>query len=351
MLGLDGLRGVAILAVIGFHEQLFSYGWVGVDLFFVLSGFLITGILLRAIPAAVVRGKWHYFYTFYVRRSLRIFPIYYFYLISAFVVFHGWASKAPMGFGWYIFYSQNFKPGYGQFDGGYGHLWSLAIEEQFYLVWPAVVLFLGHKRLTWVCWFLIVGALSLRAWMCFGLHFNLEGVHRLPFCRIDTFAVGAMVSLYLSRHKAMIAKQQRWVWAASVIFILAGGYLLGTPLRNTLDWSFLAIGFGLLIAVVAATHVPLFEFAPLRKIGELSYSMYLFHQLVFTKTVRILGAFHAPHLLDLPTALALTVGLAMLTGRYIEGPFLRLKDRFLYREPAVRRAALVGAGALRHSAD
>ncbi len=160
---LDGVRGIAVLAVLAFHVRgpipdlagiawlryplhLLSPLWSGVDLFFVLSGFLITNILLRA------RRHPHYFRNFYARRTLRIFPLYYFTLLLHYLA-ELWGPEALSGPGasrlrlWYWLYAQNWLGGlYGESLRAFEHYWSLAIEEQFYLLWPLVVLATRSNR-------------------------------------------------------------------------------------------------------------------------------------------------------------------------------------------------------------
>lgn len=160
---LDGLRGCAVLAVVLLHatsslqhpatiaggaiKKLFSCGWIGVDLFFVLSGFLITGILVDA------KGRPRYFRTFYWRRSLRILPLYYGLLVVLFVIAPAVAGPAwragalpSSGQAWYWLHLQNFVSLRNETAGYLGNLWSLAIEEQFYLVWAPLILITDRRR-------------------------------------------------------------------------------------------------------------------------------------------------------------------------------------------------------------
>src|SRR4029450_1185274 len=167
---LDGLRGIAILMVLGHHysivwsrtiplesgiRSVLEFGWCGVDLFFALSGFLITGILIDA------KGQESYFPRFYWRRLVRIFPLYYVFLAAVFVLlpfFPGiGVTTAQVAPWWYLTYLQNWKPNRGASDPFLGHTWSLAVEEQFYGVWPLIVRFSSTKVLTWVC---VAGALA-----------------------------------------------------------------------------------------------------------------------------------------------------------------------------------------------
>ena len=177
---LDGIRGLAIFAVLWHHLVTFSglepavrldyhlwrtgsWGWVGVDLFFVLSGFLITGILYDS------RSSGRYYFNFFGRRALRILPLYYGVLAVAFLVVPAFlaprsAEALTRDQAWYWLYLINVK---FAFDGWpepayLGHFWSLAIEEQFYLIWPLVVRMLSRRRLLLVCMVCFLAALGLR---------------------------------------------------------------------------------------------------------------------------------------------------------------------------------------------
>ena len=209
---LDGVRGFAIFAVFLYHawpdfspewrggatlNLLASAGPFGVDLFFVLSGFLITGILLDA------RERPHYFRNFYARRTLRLFPVYYLYLLIIATVlplfhraihtsmpdYHRLVVVVPLYFG-------NWKANWGWGDPWLGHIWSLAVEEQFYLVWPTVVLLAGRRRLWPICLAIIAGATVLRCvWAADGVAWNQ--IYRLTITRADTMAYGALGALAL----------------------------------------------------------------------------------------------------------------------------------------------------------
>jgi peptidoglycan/LPS O-acetylase OafA/YrhL len=167
----DGLRAVAIIGVLLFHlgGTTFSVGWTGVILFFVLSGYLITGILLDA------KGSGGYFRNFYIRRALRIFPAYYLVLLLTAATIYIVAPTSPVfgpgAFEWnyFIFYVQNYWLGIQAYQtplaGILGHTWTLAIEEQFYLIWPAIVYFLGRRALVVFCIALLVLSPIVRVWI------------------------------------------------------------------------------------------------------------------------------------------------------------------------------------------
>ena len=202
---LDGLRGIAVLLVLAFHCRYFFppwmeksarptldvLGWSGVDLFFVLSGYLITGILLDTKDSS------SYFRTFYARRSLRIFPLY-FSFVAAVLLLAQWRVH---GF-WYLTYLSNWQPGHGVNDGYLSHLWSLAIEEQFYLIWPAVVWFVPPGRLKWICIALAVTAAGLRPFA----GSQDQAAYRLTPCRMDSLALGAFVAIGMRHFEATLRR-------------------------------------------------------------------------------------------------------------------------------------------------
>src|SRR5215469_6747506 len=149
---IDGLRGLAIFLVMLHHFGLFSPGWAGVDIFFVISGFLITRILLGT------KDSPRYFGNFYTRRVLRIFPLYYSSLALFFVVAvplgvrYGWSAAYGMRDAvWFIFHLSNWWIGGGHMEGSLiTHFWSLGIEEQFYFVWPFLIFVTPRRKLIWI---------------------------------------------------------------------------------------------------------------------------------------------------------------------------------------------------------
>lgn len=221
MPALDGIRGIAILLVMTIHyfndpqpgldnlvHKVTDGGWMGVDLFFVLSGFLITGILLDA------NGGAHYFISFYGRRALRIFPLYYLYLVLLWAVF-GIATTWP-----YWTYLLNIQIAInGQWPAipYVAHLWSLAIEEQFYLLWPLVVLLCSRRTLMRLCLAIVALSPMLRAWV---LHAGVasRAVSVLTPTRVEGLLAGALLAVLvrtsLSSVPRLIAPTV-WAWGAS----------------------------------------------------------------------------------------------------------------------------------------
>jgi peptidoglycan/LPS O-acetylase OafA/YrhL len=199
---LDGLRGIAIALVVLFHFGLFPPGWIGVQHFFVLSGYLISEILLtekeKPFPTYLAR--------FYWRRSLRIFPLYFFYLIITSVLFA--ATNEPKSFeiDWpfLVTYTTNFgRLRVSDVGPAFTHLWSLAVEELFYLLWPLAVYFCSLASLKRVILATIVLSPIARVMVYFSIRylgydddFVGRAVHVLPFTQFDAFAFGAAISVW-----------------------------------------------------------------------------------------------------------------------------------------------------------
>jgi peptidoglycan/LPS O-acetylase OafA/YrhL len=350
--GLDGLRGIAVLAVMLFHGRfllatgraetfigthILNLGWAGVDLFFVLSGFLITGILLDS--AATVTSTRQYLGVFYARRSLRIFPIYFLYLAVASLLIRV-AHDPPVSLWPYLLYVSNLKPGFGANDPFLGHLWSLSIEEQFYLAWPMIVLWAGRERLVMVSAGVALGALVLRFILPLA-GISGVGIYRLTPTRIDAFAIGAL-AVFAYRGGWLFGR--RWLGVvALVLFVFAFGPLpsLGTP-GKAIASTVLDCGCGLAVLVAASDPPAFFAWGPLREVGRVSYSMYLFHYAMYPAVEKIFprsGTIRDVGLLIGVGAAAFIF--AQMTDRLIEKPFNRLKDRFAYRQEATRVSAAV----------
>jgi len=363
---LDGVRGVAILLVLVHHFlqvadgdlyavprllQYFQFGWVGVDLFFVLSGFLITGILVDS------RGSETYFRSFYIRRALRIFPLYYSVLIVALGVVpllrHTSASALygmKMNPIWLWFYGSNLKAAFS--FGTFTHFWSLAVEEQFYLVWPLIVLLCSDRLLLAVSMLFVVAALGFR--LLLAAHgCSVVSMYVLTPCRFDDLAAGAIAAICV-RNATLLPVAVRTAKAAAIVLGLAiavyifrsrGAAHFGYRLE-TLGFSVLCLFFTavVLLASVAARGTVMHRIltAPaLRISGRYSYGMYVFHYLLRPLFDRwfpvgrlgfgnlLLG--WSLHILLAGTA---TLAIAMLSWFVLESRCLRYKKYFEYHKPA-----------------
>lgn len=306
--GLDGLRGVAVILVMGVHflggaqadtplqgllVRIATQGWIGVDLFFVLSGFLITGLLVDS------KGTSHFFRNFYARRTLRIFPLYYFVLACFFLLLPQLATLSPLLEAakahqvWLWTYTSNFFIAHTsswESLSYFSHFWSLAIEEQFYLLWPLVVFSLSSSTLERVCIAVVVVALILR------MALTLLGVSALSIsvltpCRIDTLCVGAYLALRIRRpgeHRVWVEASGRvaLALAAAILVVIAFSSVmhLAAPILHQIRNSLYALLFGALVLVAIRPNADavsrLFQGRFLRFFGKYSYGLYVYHGLL-----------------------------------------------------------------------
>jgi peptidoglycan/LPS O-acetylase OafA/YrhL len=363
---LDGVRGLAVMMTVGAHLWLTNEHpgsrvitlltsvrmslWLGVDLFLALSGFLITGILFDTV------GSPHYLRNFYARRVLRIFPVYY----AAIAVLGVLAVTMHFGFRGYWWplgvFLENTPVWWGRampgmLDGFSGHLWSIALEEQFYLLWPLVVWLgtrdlglgtrkdQGRRRLMWVAGGLALAALGLRVWLVMrGVSF--EFTYKMLPCRMDGLLLGGLLALAIRG-----PERGRWLMLARWVFLPAAFFLIFMMLlERGLDWrtsgfvnsvgySVAAVAFSSLIAMVLSGRARVFELRPLRWLGKYSYGIYVWHMLLgglIIPPVRVFtaglgwgtaGQFLAGAIAG--TALSLVIG--WLSYRGFEVWFLRLK--------------------------
>jgi peptidoglycan/LPS O-acetylase OafA/YrhL len=299
---LDGVRGLATLMVLSSHfwfDEVYSNewwwsvgqsGWMGVDLFFVLSGFLITGILLKT------KGQVNYFSGFYYRRALRIFPLYYAVLLySVFAILvidqqpeHLWNGYDSLG--WMFAFLPNvamaLKNGWlWQTNwAGLSHLWSLAVEEQFYLFWPLAVWVLPRKWLPYFCIFLLVIGTPIRNWtdLVFG-HKWSEAAYVLPYCRMDGLAAGSLLAVLTHLDKIkfkgieqVILRDLTFLSFLGLFYYLVAG---DSQIRGTFAALTFA-GFVYLALCEKSAIRSLCENRFLRHVGMYSYGLYIFHQLL-----------------------------------------------------------------------
>lgn len=378
---LDGLRAVAILWVIphnaGFLEaphyqqiwrhpegwplwaadHLAQMGWIGVQLFFVLSGFLITRILLRS------RNSEHYFSNFYARRALRILPLYYLTLTIIFVVLPRFqavpqelhASQHDQIWLW-VFLSNWAQP-FGHGVPGLTHFWSLAVEEQFYLVWPFVVLFLNDRRLIFTAVGLCVGALVLRLTMQ-AQGANPEMLYHFTVSRMDALLFGAIAAL-IAENPGLRSRAQRNVKRAipvAAVLFLAGGlptllYDRTDAITQNIGYSLAGISFALVVlrlVLIDGGSRGLLDMVlstrSARSVGKYSYAMYVVHfPLHKLLGERALHSLAGPEPFSPAVALtyavsltAIAYGVGMASYYLIEGPFLRQKHRFVISLPELR---------------
>jgi peptidoglycan/LPS O-acetylase OafA/YrhL len=348
---LDGLRALAILGVLFHHfglhiPEFFEYGPIAVRLFFALTGYFITLWLWKAEDAARARGTsvWRELPVFHARRLLRIVPPLYLSLLLAAMLGLG---EARASLGWHLAFLSNFHVVHtGYWPPVTSHLWSLSVQEQFYLLWPVVILLTPRR------WFLPV--LAGAALLAFGYRLgcvlgDVNPVIRwtMIFGSLDSFATGAFVA-WLGRGKlgtVIMTDKQRWLFGVLAFFcLLVARWLRYFPQTDpwiaTIEiWEAVFIGW-----VIAATAQGwtgwcgrLLAWPPLVYVGQISLGVYLFHVLVHILLgpwLDRLGITAAAHnTLRVWMLAALSIGAAALSWHFLEKPLAKLKPR-VARGPA-----------------
>lgn len=351
---LDGLRALAVMIVLLHHWIPATYqpvdhlGRLGVLLFFVLSGYLITGILLqcRALVQSGVESSGFALKQFYIRRFLRIFPAYYAILIAGWMLHWNIIRETML---WHVTYTSNFYFAIrGEWQNPISHLWSLSVEEQFYLLWPALILWLPRRLLSPTIIGLILTAPIFR-----GIG-SLAGLNPVavwvlsPGC-LDTLGAGAFLAL--SQHSPdLIPHWMRgkigwlpWIGLPLLLGMMGLGWVNGdAPLFLALYDTGAALIAAFLVAG-ASSGIPgiagkALEWHPIAYLGRISYGVYLLHLFVsnaINRLVTHLGGSHGPPYV-IPLFLsyfATTLILASLSWRFLEAPLNSLKRFFPYRRP------------------
>jgi len=334
----DYLRGVAVLLVMLFHAshdvqsfpmaRYVEFGWTGVDLFFVLSGFLITGILFDT------REQKGYFANFYARRILRIWPLYFVLLGVMFIavplVARQWSAAAMAGAkpAWaFVLFIQNLAIHHA-ITGPLSATWSLAIEEQFYFAWPMLIWLLPRKAIQRVAVAIIVCSPLLRLGLTLGhahvaMYFN-------TFTRLDGLAVGSFLAIWLRSADATTVK--RWALAALPIALVTAIFIEQSWIR----YSAIAIAAG---AIVTLSFFLTFRNPFVLYTGRISYGLYLLHLATFGMATKPELRRHYPHspvlndLTYLVAGLVLSYGAASLSWFLFESQILRAKKWFSGHAP------------------
>ena len=354
---LDGLRGVAILSVMLYHFTgsykgtnplllawgfIAGAGWMGVDLFFVLSGFLITGILYDTARAERKVKN------FYARRALRIFPLFYavlfgLLLLTPLLKMH-WRPEHLLYF-FYLSNSTELLVHSFRLPSQWvnlGHLWSLAVEEQFYLIWPFVVWRVRNRvKLLWIILAVLIAGPLLRG-LLIAEGMDALSMSRLLFTRADSLLFGGGVAL-LVRGPSMddVPVGGILITSASllaVLIYLAHGPEPASPWISIVGYSAIAVCSASLI-FLAQRGSPLvsalFGGRLLQFFGRYSYGLYLFHGLYFVYLRHISGGIgdlvHSALLAQIIIVIfgfSFSIALAVLSYHFFEAPILRLKSRF-----------------------
>ncbi len=364
---LDSIRGLAILGVVFYHGFFWGFsstlhfsgvgrtllaltqpGIFGVNLFFVLSGFLISGILLDSLDNPV------YYRRFYIRRALRILPVYYALLILLLAM--GWITAGYFALS--FIYLSNVTSLFGV-SPGYGPLWSLAVEEHYYIFWPLIVRKLTRSQLTWCALGICLLVPALRA---ISFHFGYKnGLQSYTWFAIDGLAGGSLLAILV---RSRITRKRAW-WISAAYFgtailataaaplgILTADRALGAALKHTLVNSFFSGVLLLFLLLGTSSWKGLVNPGWLRFFGYISYGLYLFHLMIF-HLYDLWSKRFWPSLIPLDyrfdlvalrfvVAGAVAVGFSVLSRKYFEAKLLALKGPIEARF-APRAAAVPGA--------
>jgi peptidoglycan/LPS O-acetylase OafA/YrhL len=342
----DGLRALSVLAVMATHwgplffNVTLPVGGMGVLMFFTISGFLITDILLSSRSRVEAGGsalaEWR---TFYARRTLRIFPAYY---LALFVAFMLGVPTVVDPIWWHLSYTSNiYFAGRGAFTPVVGHLWSLSVEEQFYVIWPFLILLTPRK---WLLPTIIAAICVAPAWRA-AMSLDGAGPARLsgqtPAC-LDALGGGALLA-WLQRRREL------GLWTILTLG-LAGTILLGVALWARLAYGELqmicALSFGLAMSMCAVSALAAilrwrghWALAPLRwgpvaYLGTISYGLYLYHPFVAEAVAHVLPSLEKHSPAYVAANFAATLAVAAASWKLFEAPINRLKGFFPYRSGA-----------------
>lgn len=355
------------MAVVMLHSRFMPAGWIGVQMFFVLSGFLITGILQR-------QREWSfgsYIWRFYWRRSLRIWPLYFFYCLVGIVGYLIFREKAHTPEHWVpvLTYTYNFQYLRPQFVASpyFGHFWSLCVEEQFYLVWPFLLFFLRTASFRWLAVGIVlagpvvrlVTALLLQQ-ICGEPAYVAKTLYSLPFSHLDAFACGASLALLPEAvHEKLAQNSRRLFFGLAAITLALGlvqclmqrsrhlqpqwlalGYAMGLPDLRQYLWGYTVVNLtsaALILCLLQRTLLPrFFEHPIVTYLGKISYGIYVWHQGLLHIIFLMVWPcdIHSPQaVLRFLVILGSSVALASATYYGFERFFLELK----YKTPELRR--------------
>jgi len=334
---LDGLRGIAVLLVLVYHldidwhlgilHHMAEWGWVGVDIFFVLSGFLITRILLNA------GERTHPLRTFYIKRALRIWPLYYVLLACT----CGEALVLHKRFAWKesLVLVQNFLPQYPQL--GFNQTWSLCVEEHFYLIWPLLIIFISRRLLPWTLFLVLLLEPVLRS---IAIHHGVipKLLYTSTQYRLDDIACGSLVAL-LSQNIGTLTGLARGLWLlpAGLAGCMITAYLSDNDVQYSASfYSFLAIAsVSVLCFVLVNAGEPgakLLRNESLRYVGKVSYALYLIHPVIIG-FVRLTGL---PATTSIFLVVACSFTVSALSWHFFESRVIGIAVRHMAKKESLR---------------
>lgn len=349
---LDGLRGMAILLVMAYHCFPFLYtklGWIGVDLFFVLSGFLITGILLDT------KGEKGYYRNFIIRRILRIFPLYYLvlFIVFALLPIFGLSKIRGENFAFYVnnqawfwTYMQNWLYSIHGFPANHllVHFWSLAVEEQFYLFWPILIALTSRKYLLPLFSTLIIISIIFRLKLGYLVGFTYTYPYLSTLSRMDALIVGATIAYLIRYSKNKLERITPYLsifsfiaFTCCVVFIKSLNFLNLPP-----SYTFLDLFFGCILLYSLSNRnnwiAGISKGRILKFFGKYSYGLYVYHYIIYEITAMFFFRVNEENGIPVTSASAkiglgagvvlISVLVSLASYHFWEKPFLKLKKHF-----------------------
>jgi peptidoglycan/LPS O-acetylase OafA/YrhL len=341
---LDGIRAIAALMVMFFHffrnveansqfylaiKKISIFGQTGVSLFFVLSGFLITRILLST------KEKKNYFKNFYLRRALRIFPLYYLFLIIYYFLIPLISNSQFVPFNqqiYYWIYIQNFATTFNWKNSGPDHFWSLAVEEHFYLFWPLMVYFIPYKKIKLGLLLIIVLAFISRL---FFVENNIE-VFYFTLTRMDELALGALLASFEKDGELSYAKAKTFL--ISIVILIIPTIILwiettgkSISFLQVFKFNLISLIYFCLVGLVVCLKNENFLNKILRSnffiyTGKISYGLYVYHPLCFFIISVLLKVTYVP--ISFFLSFLLTYLIASISYYFYESYFISLKRKF-----------------------
>lgn len=343
---LDGVRAIAALMVMVFHffnniqttspililiKKFAFIGQTGVSLFFVLSGFLITRILINS------KKSDHFFLNFYIRRALRIFPLYYLFLVIFYFLLPVLDNTNIVPFGQQIYfwvYLQNIAMTFRWGEVGPQHFWSLAVEEHFYFFWPFLIYYLNVKRIKIAIWMIILIAFLVRLFM---VSHHIE-VFYFTLSRMDELAVGALLALWELKGKLQESESKKFIWLFGLILIptfILWYFTSGMKIDLIQIVKFILLAFcyfcfiGFAITCKANHWMKkILQQKFLLYSGKISYGLYVYHPLCFLIVNKYFKS--SSIIIDFITSFIFCYVIASLSYYLFESLFLSFKKKFSY---------------------
>jgi peptidoglycan/LPS O-acetylase OafA/YrhL len=347
MVQLDALRAFAVFGVLFSHFYQYNrpglrpFGTWGVRLFFMLSGFLITGILLNCRALSSTRGGGlGQLRQFYIRRTLRIFPLFYL------VVFITAAANIPAvreTFWWLVTYTSNIDFALrGSMNGPISHFWTLAVEEQFYLLWPWLILFVADRYLL-PCIVTAIFLAPIYRIAGFLAGWNNLALSVITFACLDSLGIGALLAFYRYKNPTQfrwLGQNRSYNWVGLILLIITMAPTVINLPKSISYLTLAALSAWIIHKASVGVTGPLgylLEAKPLLYCGKISYGIYVYHNFVPVTVRKFCTQFHLAfpqqpgwHLGVFGT---LTILLATLSWTLFEKPINNFKNRFRYSKP------------------